>query len=546
MATLENNTIAATYQSLIKTCDNCALPDSGLMRITDGSGADSSLSLGKNAVGAKVCGPAQVTGDLTVDGSFSANILTATTCVETGGNLFAAHGGAACRVVVGGDELSDSSANAKLTVIGNLSATSCFYAKHIVDCSQSIGSSGQFLTSLGGTDPGTNRPALEWTTIAGLGCLGDAITNNAGTNGCIVKFNGACGIENSIIRESSSKIGIDKAPSEVLDVNGNVAATSFKGNLCGNICGASTTDNNLTVGGALQSTNQIKACAGIRTTGTSSINGATTFNAAARFNNGIKDCTGGLGSNNQILASTGSEVTWIDGSAINSALASTATKLATARNIDIDGCVVASAKAFDGSKNIAIEVTSIKAGGLTGTIAADRLPNINACCLQTHRLTCSTKRFDAVVHTEAAGEMHIGCEIEFHTSTGGGTTACILTDGTTMCFDGDSNYLFDGKVCATGDIIAFSSSDKNLKNNIIKICDTENIINKVSGYSFDWNEKSDREGSQVGLIAQEVEEVLPTAVCTRKDGTKALDYVQLIPVLIEEVKRLNKLINDKS
>ena len=546
MATLENNTIAATYQSLLKTCDNCALPSSGLMRITDGAGADSSLLLGKNAVGAKVCGPAQVTGDLTVDGSFSANILTATTCVETGGNLFAAHAGAACRVVVGGDELSDSSANAKLTVIGNLSATSCFYAKHIVDCTGNCGSSGQFLTSLG-TGTG-NNPALQWTTIAGLGCLGDTISNDGGTNGCIVKFNGACGIENSIIRETSSKIGISKAPSEVLDVNGNVAATSFKGNLCGNICGARSTSGNLTVGGALISTNCLEANAGVKITGASSINGATTFNAAARFNQGIKDCTGGLGSNNQILASTGTEVTWIDGSSINSAEATTATKLSTARDIAIGGCAIAAGVAFDGSGNISLNVTELKAGGLTGSIAAARLPNINACCLKGYGLTASGNRYGVIPFVHTDGVMEAGRYLDFHTSDGDtcDTKGRIETDGSTMCFSNNTDFRFCGNVCATGDIIAFSSSDKNLKNNIIKICDTENIINKVSGYSFDWNEKSEREGSQVGLIAQEVEEVLPTAVCTREDGTKALDYVQLIPVLIEEVKRLNKLINDKS
>jgi len=546
MATLENNTIAATYESLLKTCDNCALPaDGSLMRITDGSGIASSLSLGKDASGAKICGPAQVTGNLTVDQTFAADILLATTCIETGGNLFAAHSGATCRVVVGGDELSDSSANAKLTVIGNLSATNCLYAKHIVDCSQTIGTNGQVLKTLGATDPGTNRPALQWTTLVGEGCVGDTISNDGGTNGCIVKFNGACGISNSIIRETSSKIGIDKAPSEVLDVNGNVAGTSFKGNLCGNICGARSTDNDLTVGGALQSTNQIKACAGIRITGASQINGGTTFNANARFNNGILDCAG-CATQNYILCSTGTKVKWIDPSGLSSASADEATKLATPRNIDLNGQVAATAQPFDGSANITIEVTELKAAGLTGTIAAARLPNLNACCLQSHQLTCSTKRFGAVVHTEDAGEMHIGSEIEFHTATGSATTACIITDGTNMSFGGDSNYIFNGKVCATGDIIAFSSSDKNLKDNIIKICDTENIINKVSGYSFDWNKKSDREGSQLGLIAQEVEEVLPTAVCTREDGTKALDYVQLIPVLIEEVKRLNKLINDKS
>ena len=106
------------------------------------------------------------------------------------------------------------------------------------------------------------------------------------------------------------------------------------------------------------------------------------------------------------------------------------------------------------------------------------------------------------------------------------------------------NIIAAGSITASGDVVAFSSSDKKLKDNLNKINDSENIINSLTGYTFDWNDKSDREGSDIGVIAQDVKKVLPTIVNERDDGYLAVDYIKLIPVLIEEVKRLNSEINE--
>ena len=48
----------------------------------------------------------------------------------------------------------------------------------------------------------------------------------------------------------------------------------------------------------------------------------------------------------------------------------------------------------------------------------------------------------------------------------------------------------------------------------------------------------------IGFIAQEVEEVLPRAVKKRDDGTLGVDYLQFIPILSEEIKRLNSKIEE--
>tara|TARA_E500000318_G_scaffold110832_1_gene127382 strand:- start:5487 stop:6368 length:882 start_codon:yes stop_codon:yes gene_type:complete len=99
-----------------------------------------------------------------------------------------------------------------------------------------------------------------------------------------------------------------------------------------------------------------------------------------------------------------------------------------------------------------------------------------------------------------------------------------------------------GNIRSKADIIAFYSSDKNLKNNIIPITDSNNVINSINGYEFDWNDKTDREGHDYGVIAQEVQKVAPTLVKKRADGYLAVDYIKLIPILIEEVKSLNNRI----
>ena len=93
-----------------------------------------------------------------------------------------------------------------------------------------------------------------------------------------------------------------------------------------------------------------------------------------------------------------------------------------------------------------------------------------------------------------------------------------------------------------GDVIAFAQSDKNLKNNIKPLQNALDMINSLSGNTFTW--KSDvgtkSETDDIGVIAQEVEALgLPGISTTRDDGTKAVKYEKLVPILIEAVKELS-------
>jgi hypothetical protein len=90
-----------------------------------------------------------------------------------------------------------------------------------------------------------------------------------------------------------------------------------------------------------------------------------------------------------------------------------------------------------------------------------------------------------------------------------------------------------------------SVSDKRYKTNIKSLNNTLENISKIRGVTYDWkrNEYPERNFSdkkQIGVIAQEVEEVFPELVSTNEAGYKSVDYVKLTPILLEAVKELEK------
>jgi hypothetical protein len=101
-----------------------------------------------------------------------------------------------------------------------------------------------------------------------------------------------------------------------------------------------------------------------------------------------------------------------------------------------------------------------------------------------------------------------------------------------------------GRIDATNDIVAFSTSDARLKENFVKISNPLQKINKISGYEFDWKEDYKQEhgfqGHDIGVIAQEIESVLPQIVTTKFNGYKGVKYEKIIPLLIESIKDLQK------
>jgi hypothetical protein len=97
-----------------------------------------------------------------------------------------------------------------------------------------------------------------------------------------------------------------------------------------------------------------------------------------------------------------------------------------------------------------------------------------------------------------------------------------------------------GRIDATNDIVAYSSSDIRFKENITPIENALDKISKISGNTYDWKAENKvehgYEGNDVGVIAQEIEVVLPQLVQTRENGFKAVKYDKLVALLIQGIK----------
>jgi hypothetical protein len=104
-----------------------------------------------------------------------------------------------------------------------------------------------------------------------------------------------------------------------------------------------------------------------------------------------------------------------------------------------------------------------------------------------------------------------------------------------------------GEIHAGGDIVSSSSSDRRQKTNIKNLDNALDKVLTLDGVEYDWNEMAaaHRVGKHdVGVIAQQVEEVLPDAIDYREDGMMAVRYERIIPLLIESIKELKSEIDE--
>jgi hypothetical protein len=89
----------------------------------------------------------------------------------------------------------------------------------------------------------------------------------------------------------------------------------------------------------------------------------------------------------------------------------------------------------------------------------------------------------------------------------------------------------------------YAESDARSKKNIQPIESSLATIRKIEGVSFHWKHDA-TERKHYGVIAQQVETVVPEVVTKGKNGMKKVAYGQLIPVLIEAMKEQQKLISE--
>jgi hypothetical protein len=150
------------------------------------------------------------------------------------------------------------------------------------------------------------------------------------------------------------------------------------------------------------------------------------------------------------------------------------------------------------------------------------------------------------ISTAAPGVYKLNVNGAFYsTSVNTGAVVCTSVNTSNGNITMGSGNLSCGSINSTGDIVAFSTSDKNLKSNIRLITNPLEKLKQISGVNFEWDseKQSTYTGNDVGVLAQEIEAVLPEAVITREDGYKAVRYEKIIPLLIEAIKELQSQIN---
>ena len=226
--------------------------------------------------------------------------------------------------------------------------------------------------------------------------------------------------------------------------------------------------------------------------------------------------------------------------------AATATALETAR--DIGGV------SFDGSASINLPGVNQAGNQNTSGNAA------TATALETAR-TIGGVSFDGTANINLPGVNQAGNQ----NTTGNADTATTATTATnitlaaessdTTCFPVFATAATGNQAPKTSSNLTYDSvdeilsctdfnttSDINLKKDIEIVTNANEILNQINGVNFTWI-KSNK--PSVGIIAQEIEKVLPQLVHERSDtGTKSVNYNGLIGVLIEAVKELSQKVEE--
>ncbi|MCD4697368.1 MAG: tail fiber domain-containing protein, partial [Bacteroidales bacterium] len=97
---------------------------------------------------------------------------------------------------------------------------------------------------------------------------------------------------------------------------------------------------------------------------------------------------------------------------------------------------------------------------------------------------------------------------------------------------------------AGGTTVWYNNSDKRLKKNITTISSSLEKVLQLRGVNFEWkNTERYSEGSQMGFIAQEVQEVIPEVV-DENDGHYTMQYSPITALLVEAVKEQQEMIEE--
>ena len=162
--------------------------------------------------------------------------------------------------------------------------------------------------------------------------------------------------------------------------------------------------------------------------------------------------------------------------------------------------------------------------------------------------TYSILQFTDAYQSTQWGSIYVNAST-FNIGSDASAPVVVRSSGSTIGTFTTSGLSITGQIWATDNITAYNTSDIKLKENIKNLTNPLDKIKQINGVEFDWTddyikEKGGEDGyfirkHDVGVIAQEIEKVLPEVVAERKDGTKAVKYEKIVPLLIEAIKELS-------
>lgn len=161
-----------------------------------------------------------------------------------------------------------------------------------------------------------------------------------------------------------------------------------------------------------------------------------------------------------------------------------------------------------------------------------------------------TKTFNATISGSINGNAATASDVYQHNSDGNGNYRLLWTTATSA---GNDNVYHTGGITlnASSNIVNatdfIASSDERLKTKVGTLDNALDKVCSIDGFLYTWNDKAqskDKETVQVGVSAQQVQEVLPEAVAEGEEGYLGVKYDKLVPLLIESIKELKAEIEE--
>jgi hypothetical protein len=173
---------------------------------------------------------------------------------------------------------------------------------------------------------------------------------------------------------------------------------------------------------------------------------------------------------------------------------------------------------------------SVGGGGVTSIIAGDGI-SINQSTGDV-TITASGGGAGTVVNDTASN----ATRYPLFSSISSGQPSELYASSTKLNFNPSTGTL--------SSTIFTSLSDKTKKTNIKPINNALNIVKSIDGVYYNWIDDPNSNTKSIGLIAQDIEKVLPEVVTTNSDGLKTVSYGNIVALLIEAIKEQDTLIKN--